>query len=99
MVGVLREVQRHWQAERQGVPKAALNRDRWTKGQTQPPCHTERAHAHTLARFAIPVSKTSRPLPSGNSAFGTHTHTHTHTHTRTRARAHTHARTQPRAGL
>ena len=30
-----------------------------------------RAHAHAPARLAMPVRKTSRPLPSGNSAFGT----------------------------
>ena len=37
-----------------------------------------RAHAHTPARFAMPVSKTSRPLPSGNSAFGIPHHTTLH---------------------
>ena len=60
-----RELQQHRQTERQGVPRAAMDRDRRTKGQTQPlrRCHSERAHAHTPARFAIPVSKTSRPLP------------------------------------
>ena len=111
MVRALRELQQHKKVERQAVPRAAMDTHRRMKGRTQPPrrCHTDRAHTHTPARFAMPVSKTrtSRPLPSGNSAFGTHrsTHTHTHTHThspthppthrRTHARSHAHARMHP----
>ena len=104
-VRALQELQRHRQAERQGVPRAAMDRDRWTKGRTQPPrrCHTERARAHTPARFAIPVRRqlghcllVTAPLAHTHAHTHTHTHnthTHTHTHTMHTHTQHTHTHT------
>ena len=56
MVWALWELQLHRQVERQGVPRAATDRDQRTKGRTQPPrrCHIERAHTHTLPVLLCP---------------------------------------------
>ena len=49
MAWALRELQLHQQAQRQGVPRTALNYAHQTLGRTQPPHRrvTKRAHTHT----------------------------------------------------
>ena len=102
------EVWLHHQAERQSVPRMALNvgaRQGCPVNAPCPACRTQdlvslRVKVHGPSVLHFPLHNTSQPSLVGNSAFGTHTHPHPHPHPHTHARMDTHAHTcSPNANM